>query len=456
MMHIKISFILLLMISVLLNNAVAQQLYPVWNAFKKESACESPCGYKNSKNDLKIPMKYCKCDFYYSGYAAVQSDSKWGIIDSNGATVLPFIYDKVTHFFNQYYVASKTVNNTDSSYIFNNRAQQIYAGAFGQYTFYRPLNRIVLQPAVSNEAGKLDMNKIIIFDSTFTELITYYSPKKIQASFVNIQNASKQSHDNSYFVLTETSERDGEMRTLSALYKKTGQKIFDSVKIDQNILLKFPDTDSQRAAVIDSHLNFMIPFSANHKVIKKIKDFPLYSFSKNKILFGIIDQTSTVIIPAEYNDFDMVNQEHIIGSKRGKDGIMYYLFLISGKIIDSSRTIKDFETATIYKTAEAARMQFAKDHGISKGSNGKLQVTDENGKVFIKPEFDDLKYAGGKYIAGQMQPNGQLKYGLINTTGQMLIKVQYDHIHFAQQAECKGHFILSKKDKTVPDLYVGE
>ncbi|MCC7031148.1 MAG: WG repeat-containing protein [Chitinophagaceae bacterium] len=433
--------------------ALCQSLYPVSNPFRHEDACEqagTPCGYKNYRNDLKIPMKYCDCGFFHHGSAAVSRQGQWGLIDSNGRAVTDFVYAKMSHFKNQYFVAQGADHAVDSSYVFNAKGQLIYKGVFGQYTFDRPLNRILIQPAVNAGHKKFAQYKIAIFDTFFNELITYYSEHEIHANFVNIENKGNPSHQNTYFELSETKVEDGKWNTLSALYKNTGQKIFDSVQVEGQILIQYPGTVAQQAAVIDSSLFQKLPFSAGYKNLKKFKHFPLYAFSKDRLHWGVLDSTFHEVIPANYHGFEISKIQHIEGFKKNKSDSIYFRFTVSGQLTDSSKVTQKDQPLKIDETIKAMNS----GHLISEAGNGKYQVADLSGKILMKSEYDEIRYEGGYFVAGIKKQHSLIQYGLFDKNGKMLFKPVYDQITYLHEGDESGHFILSKKDKAVPDICI--
>jgi hypothetical protein len=435
------------------NTTLCQALYPVLNPFRHDDACEqagTPCGYKNHKNDLKIQMKYCDCGFFHHSSAAVSREGQWGLIDSNGRTVVDFAYSKISYFENQYFVAHGANNAADSSYVFNAKGQLIYKGVFGQYTYYRPLNRILIQPALNTEHKNIAQYKIAIFDTFFNELITYYSEHEIHANFVNIENKGNPSHQNTYFVLSETKEEDGKWNTLSALYKNTGQKIFDSVVVNGQILIRYPGTPSQQAAVIDSLLFEKLPFSAGYKNLKKFKHFPLYSFSKDQLHWGVLDSSFHEMIPANYLGFGISKIQNIEGVKKSNADSVFYRFTDKGQIIDSSNVSLEDRPVKIDDIMQALNS----GHVISIAGNGKYQVTDLKGSVLIRPDYDEIRFTGGHFIAGIKKQHNLIQYGLFDESGKLLFKVMYDQIDYLHEGDKKGHYILSKKDKSVPDIYI--
>ena len=60
---------------------------------------DQKCGFMNKTNTLVIPLKYD--DFHIGfreGLAVVKQGKKWGYIDTDDVTVIPFIYDEASYF----------------------------------------------------------------------------------------------------------------------------------------------------------------------------------------------------------------------------------------------------------------------------------------------------------------------------------------------------------------------
>ncbi len=68
-------------------------------AFVQTMGPDSKTGFMNKANKLVIPLKYEDCYLGFSeGVAAVKLNGKWGFIDVNDDTAIPFLYDEVTAF----------------------------------------------------------------------------------------------------------------------------------------------------------------------------------------------------------------------------------------------------------------------------------------------------------------------------------------------------------------------
>lgn len=70
-------------------------------SFVRSVGPNSKCGFMNKFNTMVIPLKYDDCELGFQDneeLAAVKLNGKWGFIDTNDVTKIPFIYDKVEYF----------------------------------------------------------------------------------------------------------------------------------------------------------------------------------------------------------------------------------------------------------------------------------------------------------------------------------------------------------------------
>ncbi len=439
----------------------AQRLYPVYAFAPEEILCKK-CGYVDDKNNLKIAMTFCQCSRFYGGAAAVSEDARWGLISEKGKIILPIAFDTVYHLADRYFVAEKRLAASDSGFIYQADGKLIYKGVFSKATFYRPLNRIILQPG-EKKMGKTDgQNKVAIFDSSFNELITYYSFNDLHADFVNIENPEKPSHDNTYFVLSETKEHDGKIETLSALYKKTGEKIFDSVVICQNTLLQYPGTVNQRATIIDSLLRIRIPFATGYKEIQRFCDLPLYAFTKDGKTWGIFDSSYQEVVPPIYQQlFPRLDEHAVLGMTILAKPINFkehlHVFDKHGRFKDSVKTNRiDLTKNNEYRCNCSTELPVnQKQQEAFTGSTENGDKLMDNDRHIIEKPYTYLRGEGKYFIAGNKQANGTLLYGIVDGKGNFVVKPEYEHIE-GQYSEdgVLDYFILSKKNKAVPEIFV--
>ncbi|HEY9341299.1 MAG TPA: WG repeat-containing protein [Hanamia sp.] len=52
-------------------------------------------GYRDSKNNLMIPISYSDYKFSTEGYYALKRDNRWGFLDKTGKVMIPFKYEEV-------------------------------------------------------------------------------------------------------------------------------------------------------------------------------------------------------------------------------------------------------------------------------------------------------------------------------------------------------------------------
>ena len=134
--------------------------------------------------------------------------------------------------------------------------------------------------------------------------------------------------------------------------------------------------------------------------------------------YGIVDYSDTTVLQCEY---DEITQIH------GND--MYVVTKAGKQVLVNKDGTEAMKSASNYSTIEAVLKTESAGVIITKG--GKYGVINLNGQTIIEPKYDELKEAkSGIFI---YKKNG--KYGIIDASGNERISAQYTNITYQESAD---------------------
>lgn len=133
----------------------------------KTGGPDSKCGFMNKSNTLVIPLKYD--DFYIGfreGLAAVKKGKKWGYINTEDATIIPFMYDEAACFSGGYAI----VESKKKSGVIDKTGKQIIPLKYESISVSVSDKMVIFRN--KNKWGALDLegNQVIapIYDKYFS------------------------------------------------------------------------------------------------------------------------------------------------------------------------------------------------------------------------------------------------------------------------------------------------
>ncbi|MDO4700781.1 MAG: WG repeat-containing protein, partial [Moraxella sp.] len=147
---------------------------------------------------------------------------------------------------------------------------------------------------------------------------------------------------------------------------------------------------------------------------------------KNNGKYGFIDKTGKVVIPLKYDDFEKSFYGGRIFAEVKRNGRTYYV----SRLGDEYTAVGSVSEGLVWV-----------------GNNNKYGYVDTTGKVVIALQYDDAwSFSEGLAV---VKNNG--KYGFIDKTGKMVIAPQYDHYSHFKNGQAK---VGLDDGKTPRDFYI--
>jgi hypothetical protein len=282
----------------------------------------SKTGYVNKDGKLVVDYIYHSGGFFKNGFAVVNKERRRGAINAKGELVLPIIYSEIGILPGG--LLSATVY-PDSLYLFDTTGKEIFAG-LGRHAYaYPEINRVFIVAERSTTglatASLLDLKGRVIkqFSSTaggagFDILDqTRYAPPYRSKLLQFWRNGT-----------TAITDLDGNI-------------LIDSIRFQVMARGDIRIFGNNKAALADSSLHMLIPFSAGYTELSFIGNTPLYSARKGD-KYGVVDRNGKVIIGFKLKYRVSSNNDHILEVRDEQTGKLYEYYDYKGKLIVQSNS----------------------------------------------------------------------------------------------------------------------
>jgi tetratricopeptide (TPR) repeat protein len=332
-------------------------------------------GYSDATGKVVIDYKYKLASEFYNNMARVQIGDFWGLINKDGAELLPFKYCYID---------------------------------------------FIKEPELFIKVGMRDTKNpngttVGIFEKSFKEVLpcVYYSIRLEQNLFIIISNPTN---------VMFTGNRYG-------IANLKGQVLVEPINPEE------------------------IKFNSDGLAILK-------TLSGATEKYGVLKNTGEIIIPFDYKKIDGIGIYYpLISATTFEDKFVFYNSKFK-KVSDTAFTDKSMMGSNIFiVTQDKVRWGFLDETGlktpleydkqinrfnnglITIKKNGKSGVMDENYKLIVPCEYDEVEYSK---LPKNIRVKKKEKYGIYNLAGKNVVPCEAD---FITEADYNGFFIYKKNGK---------
>lgn len=262
-----------------------------FSQLESKKAANGKFGFTNDEEWVIQPMYDEVMEFYDYSYAFVKVKGKWGLIDQQGKTVLPFEYSKVLE---EEYLFGDEENRTiikNGKYGIVNRAlgkmlvECIYEKPFGFTDGIFPLLGNLSVVYRNNKAGLLNEKGVEIVPCIF--------------------DGGKEPFKDMYldlYVLAKQNNKSGVVDTVGNLAVPC---VYDEIKTTE---------DFDLLDVVKNKKHGLFSLTARKEIIAPLYDEPIrfdeeYAYVRLNKKYGAIDKDGNIIVPFKYANDDEVYLE---------------------------------------------------------------------------------------------------------------------------------------------------
>ncbi len=351
---------------------------------------------------MKSSNQYNIVSDHNSGYSIVKRDSKWGCIDINGNTIIPFEFDEIKEFENGFISARKSCEIIMDD----------YWGTFGRNGDIIAENEVELinglfkgQHFMLYGIRTIDFKVIIPYD--YDEIVFFY------------HDSFKVRKNEEWGIINS----NGTI-TLPVEYMEIGDLIDGKARIykKEKYIFRRGKNEEIKYGYINENAELIIPLCYSYiDLFRNGK-----ARAKKGRNWGVINEQGKTIIPFEYSGIQAV-EDSIIIAKIGKKW---------GCINLENNILTPFQYDAIsYFANGKAKVRIGS--GIESNIlNGKKNINyfnyvDLNGKIIFPFYLSRIgKFVDGKAIAIINDEKGQEKYGCIDEKGNTIIQFEYDGLSY--------------------------
>ncbi len=270
--------------------------------------------------------------FFENGYANIIKNRKKGLINKAGKIVVPCLYTELMPW--RYKIMYTATIYPDSIKIID-ADNKIYYEGLGKFALVYPaLNRVI----VNNEGYKVE-NGAVILDLK-GHVIAEFKNGNVKMQFTAIDQDYVGKYNRKGLRFSRG------MRNNGGITDMNGKLLYDSVMgagfYHNEMILNGPE----KACVIDTNLNEIIPLSAGYRTINRLEKTPYYNVQKDS-MYGIIDAKNNIIVPFKFkyrvtrhntSSFEMYDEK--------KRDYHYYSFT-GEQLFESKNLLYSFEQGSL-------------------------------------------------------------------------------------------------------------
>jgi len=417
-------------------------------------------GYKDKNTgNIVIPAQYTFADYLFTnGFTKVVKMRKAGIINKNGAEIIPCIYDDIEwdpefkSYISNEGLAKATLNKKMG--LINSKNNII---APFKYDEIGPFKNNIAQIKVDNKYGYIStLGKEVIpciYDNISTHNNQLYATQNNETKIFNNKGQLLTSHEYNSISLNYQHglalvRRDSSYGFIDTTGKEIIPSIYNKIIFDSKQNDYFPGgkasvQKNNKFGIIDLKGKVIVPCEYDWEV-----HLPLYTgfseVTKNG-LSGIIDKTGKEIIPCKYDEinWDVENKKN---NNVPTKLLAKTLFIARendkwGMLDEKNNIIIPFK----YEELES----FSNGLAVA-GLNGKYGYINYNDSIVVPfiyaycQSFDEVCAIAGNYAFDENK-NMYNQFGLINKSGKVIIPLDYSINYLKSQ----GYYILSTKNQEV-------
>ena len=374
---------------------------------------------------------------FNNGFAKVEKDEKYGVIDKTGKIIVPLEYDEVGDFQNGYAAVGRG-DYTNKKYGFVDLNGNVVIPLIYDYVRHYKREGIVWVSKDRKE-GFVDMAGNIIVPIEYDDAAFFYYPFSNNIIKTEKEIIDDEGKEHTYASLFDckgniilpayptyipyVNETEG---TAIAYQYNRGEKIFIVDKSGEVFAL--PDYDDINdfsngltRVEKDGKYGFI---DKTGKVIVPLEYDYADEFDQGRAIvgidiggvenYGLINKSGNIIIPLEYSYININRDDAIVDViKNGKCGL---ISLLTGEIILPLK----YNYLGNFSEGLASYEPYRSDGSKS----GKYGYIDTTGAVVIRPEYD----AAYSFLNGLARVQKDGKYGLVDKTGKVIVPIEYDKI----------------------------
>ncbi len=375
------------------------------------------------KNGNKYAIKDYKGKIILADIDSIEQDKKidayivkkkntYGMYSLYGNEIIPIQFDKIDRFYNQYWVVE--TNNKKGVYnIYNKKSLPTV------------FEDIIFSSKVGAEFIVIKDNKFGIYNDKFDEIVPVIYDKIESFGIIELQLKNKKS-----YLL------DGKIIHNNLLLNKTfqtyGQYLSDTkTYYIYEVQNKLGIIDNNGSTILEPRFADIIP-----KRIQENKFMPTnVFFVKNDEKWGMIDITSNILVPIEYESIDFANTDYLIVGTNGAkqfydlkhkhllDNIIFEKYYYLGKYSRIEKNgqetlINNITMQLVFPFKYESVMYLDNSNSFSVKLNKKYGIINSNEKQIIPIIYDELTIfsCGNKVV---VKKDG--KYGIIDNNNKILL-----------------------------------
>ncbi|MBP9795871.1 MAG: WG repeat-containing protein [Chitinophagales bacterium] len=374
-------------------------------------------GILDTTGKIIVPFIYDEYIYFEESIAIVKKDNLMGIIDTTGKVILPINYHSISIKSNNIWILQKEQTGTKAIY------DNFTGVSSPEFQDYRKINYKYYMIGINK---KFRLYNIITNQQTKEQ---YDDIREIENEYFRVENDKKYGILNNQFKII-----------LPVGYDKIQSFYFNAFKVERNNL----------TGIIDTSNKTIIPIK--FKSLSKVDNF--YVALDNK--YGIIDLKNNIILPFKYDSLILFRNSTVLAKLNNKFGILgfkneilvpivyeevyqlgifcifrkankYNVFNISNKIMlgPFNSYIIDLDANILVNENDTWRYlnpdQKLKESIIAKEKD-KLFFIDGNGKLIKKITGSYYDRVGDKLFVLKIDD----KYSLVDNRGKQLTKRLYD------------------------------
>lgn len=409
-------------------------------------------------------------------YFTVFKDNKWGVIDSNGETIIDPSYEEmivIPNINRDVFICTYDVNYDTGDYktkVLNAKNEQIFKD-YEKVEAIQNSNTAnslwyennVLKISKNGKFGLINLDGKEVLSAEYDEITT----------ISGISNALKTKKDNKYGIVTDegrvivenkyaditnlgkddkagfiVKNEEGKLGVVNHSGEQALETKYEAIEnVFGNDMYVIKEANAQKLISKDGTVILAEGFDKISSILKN-KDEGIVFEKAGK--FGVMKLTGEVTIPAEYEDIKEAKEGILIAKKEGKYGIID--LTNTAKIEFKYLLITYVESADIYILEDADATSTILDSTLEVKLTGILNELNED-KGYLKIRVaDDYKYYNFKFEEKQAKDilttntlflsKKDGKYGYVDKDGTVVVDYIYDDAK--EQNSCG--FVAVKKD----------
>lgn len=348
---------------------------------------------------------------FEQGIAIVQRNGKYGAIMLGGKEIVPPIYEALSEFKDgvtiaEYQGEKRTINLSGQVQV-QKGEEQIFLPELYDWGY----------DFIENVCVVIKKGKYGLISNDFQELL--------ETAFTSIVNIGK----NAYFAKSNYREIIINIESNKRYY--VSECLYNENREILSFIVSSPE-NRELFGVIDCNLNLLIPIEYDQIEIKENQFFIVHHRRNGYGLFTLYEE---VIPIGKYSDIKVLNENFIVVYNRDKSslriqetllltskGVCIYRF---SKNISFSLTEDGYVRFNWFKISSDGILYFIqyKTYSNRQEEIGQYRVA----KDFVRYEYLEL-FNNNQFVVGQKDENGVLRFGVVDSKGLIILPFEYNRL----------------------------